>query len=92
MPFMTKDTRDLWLWLLNDGRAWSVADLARQRNLDPERTFVQLNRMAVNGHLQRMKLAKGGRYLRYAVTGTCKVPIGMSLAEVQCPDNWSEPK
>jgi hypothetical protein len=29
MASMSLENRELWLWLLNDGRAWSVADLAR---------------------------------------------------------------
>lgn len=83
MPRMSDENKDLWLWLLNDDGAWTVADLAQLLNRDPDRLFSQLNGMANKGHLEKLPPIEGSRRLRYAVTGTCRIPLGLRVAEVQ---------
>jgi predicted transcriptional regulator len=83
MPKLSEPNRDLWLWLLNDGGAWTVADLAKEIERDPQRLFDQVANMAAKGIVEKLPPVPGSRRLRYAVTGTCRVPLGMHVAEVQ---------
>jgi hypothetical protein len=83
MPRMADENRELWLWLLADAGAWTVADLSIARGMPVERVFSQVSGMAAKGHLEKLAPLSGSRRLRYAVTGTCRVPLGMHVAEVQ---------
>lgn len=85
MPRIAEDNRKLWLWLLADGRAWTARDLAIELGKLPEDVFWQLNQMAQprRGLVQMMPAQPGDVRFRYAVTGTCRVPVGMHVAEVQ---------
>lgn len=86
MPRMSDEAREVWLFLLNDDGAWTVADLAARLQCDPDRLFDRLSGMAAKEHLAKLPPAPGSRRLRYAVTGTCRVPQGMHVAEVQWPE------
>jgi hypothetical protein len=83
MPNLSQTGRDVWLWLLQDGGAWTVAEMAQATRRKPNDLFDQLQNMAAKGTIEKMPPALGSRRLRYAVTGTCKVPQGMCVAEVQ---------
>jgi hypothetical protein len=79
--------RELWLWLFHDGGAWTAHDLARQIGKDDiERVFNQLSAMERRGLLVKLPPLPGCRRLRYAVTGTCLVPHGLHVGEVQLCD------
>lgn len=85
MPRIADENRDLWLWLLRDGGAWTAKDLARELGREPEDIFWRLNQMSQSrrGLVQIMPANAGDRRFRYAVTGTCRVPVGLHVAEVQ---------
>lgn len=85
MPRMSDENKQLWLWLLNDAGAWTVMDLAMRLKRDPDRTFWQLSGMVSNKHIEKLRPIQGSRRLRYAVTGTCRIPLGLHVAEVQWP-------
>lgn len=83
MPQIADKNRELWLWLFNDGGAWTAHDLAREFGREVDEMFRQLTGMAARKLIDRMPPTEGTRRLRYAVTGTCLVPLGMCVAEVQ---------
>jgi hypothetical protein len=84
---LREPNRVLWLWLFNDGGAWTAHDLAHELGQDVERTFNQLSGMARRGIVERMTPEAGTRRLRYAVTGVCLVPHGLHVAEVQLAED-----
>jgi hypothetical protein len=85
MPCISDDNRELWMWLLHDGRALTAAEVARELGKKPQDVFWQLNQMAQprRGLVQIVPALPGDRRFRYAVTGTCRVPLGLHVAEVQ---------
>lgn len=83
MPRLSEPSRELWLFLLQDGGAWTVADLADATAGDPAQVFERVSRMSVCGLVEKLPPLEGNRRLRYAVTGLCAVPLGMRVAEVQ---------
>jgi hypothetical protein len=83
MPRQSDENKELWLWLLNDAGAWTVMDLAMHLRRDPDRLFAQLSGMVNNGHLEKFPPSEGSRRLRYGVTGTCRIPLGLHVGEVQ---------
>jgi hypothetical protein len=84
---LREPNRSLWLWLFNDGGAWTAHDLARQLGQEVERTFNQLSCMERRGILAKLPPSEGSRRLRYVVTGTCLVPHGLHVAEVQITEH-----
>jgi predicted transcriptional regulator len=85
MPLIADDNRELWLWLFRDGRALTAREVAREMGREPEKVFWQLNQMSQKRRslVEIMPAREGDRRFRYAVTGTCRVPVGMHVAEVQ---------
>lgn len=85
---LANPNRELWLWMFSDGGAWTAYDLARQLGReDITAVFDQLSGMARRGLVEKMKPTPDSRRLRYAVTGTCLVPHGMHVAEVQMDES-----
>jgi hypothetical protein len=82
--------RQLWLWLLQKGGAWTAHDIAQQLGLQASDVFWQLSGMARRGLLEKLAPEAGSRRLRYAVTGTCQVPAGLCVAEVQASDEATQ--
>lgn len=80
---LKEPNRKLWLWLLYDGGAWTATDLASHMQQDRDETFWQLYAMAKRGLVEKLAPLAGSRANRFAVTGTCKVPYGIHVAEVQ---------
>lgn len=100
MAHLRTDNRALWLWLFNDGGAWTADDLVRERGRGAALAAAD---MAQRGLLEKLEPIAGSARLRYAVTGTCLVPQGLHVAEVQgeelfpttaapAPARWKWPK
>lgn len=83
MVKLQEANRKLWLWLMYDGGAWTNADLAAHLKRDAETLRQDLYVMAERSLIEKLPPLPGQRNLRYAVTGTCLVPYGLHLAEVQ---------
>ena len=84
---LTDESKDIWLWLFHAGGAWTAYEVARQLRRDADEVFWRLSGMARRGLIVKLAPAIGSRRLRYAVTGTCLVPNGMCVAEVQPVDH-----
>lgn len=72
--------REMWLWLFNEGGYWTASDIAHRTGHDALLIFRGLGAMHRRGLLASKK---EGRWKAYGVTGTCFVPKGMRIAEVQ---------
>lgn len=77
-------TRSIWLWLLNEGGYWTANEIARRTDNTVDDVFDCLVGMARRGLIKKEKSAQH-RWLVYGVDGTCLVPCGLSLGEVQAP-------
>ena len=77
-------TKSIWLWLLQEGGYWTANEIAAQNKLKVDDVFEVLSRMAVRNLIKKRKSANCRR-LVYGVDGTCMVPCGMAVAEVQEP-------
>lgn len=83
MSLLNADDKDIWQFLHRDGGAWSADDLAKQHKRDRGELFGTLDRMSRRNLLEKLAPVPGCRRVRFAVTGTCYVPGGVRIAEVQ---------
>lgn len=80
---LAKDSRDLWIFLMQNGGAWTCKQIAETFGGDSQEIHTVVNRLMVKKYVEILPPAEGSRWKRYMVTGLCKVPSGMYLAEVQ---------
>jgi hypothetical protein len=80
---LTPPKRRIWLWLCTEGGKWTARELAQRIGGDSQEIFRALHGMHVRNLVEQFEPDAGGRYKRYGVTGTCLVPIGLTVAEVQ---------
>ena len=78
----SQDTRTIWLFLLNVGGYWTASEVANRIGYKTEVVFNALTGMERRGLIKKHKGEKTHR-LVYGVDGTCLVPCGLSVAEVQ---------
>lgn len=79
-------TRTIWLWLLNEGGFWTAAEIARKTEKEVDEVFNCLTAMSRSDrNLVKKQQSPHSRRLVYGVDGTCLVPCGLALAEVQAP-------
>jgi hypothetical protein len=83
MSAMLDETRKVWLWLLHRGGKWTAQELARHYGGDSMELFKRLHRMHRLKLVEQYPPAQGCRFKRYGVSGTCLVPTGMAVGEVQ---------
>jgi len=83
MTCLTEPSRDMWLWLFNQGGRYTANEVAAHFNWSVEYAVDRLFSMAGRGQLEKFPPAPGSRRQRYGVTGTCRVPTGMTVGEVQ---------
>ena len=74
--------RSVWLWLFSSGGYWTAAEIARANDITIEKACDALWGMERRGLVKKQK-SDNSRRLAYGVDGTCLVPCGMKLAEVQ---------
>jgi DNA-binding MarR family transcriptional regulator len=75
-------TRNIWLWLMNREGYWTAAEIARGIGEETMDVFNRLMRMDRDNLVKKAK-GEQSRRLVYGVDGTCLVPCGLALAEVQ---------
>lgn len=80
MPTLNDTNKEIWQWLFKTGGAWTAAEIGERVGMKSDDVFDGVNGMA---RRELVKVHKGARRLKYAVDGTCLVPQGMRIAEVQ---------
>ncbi len=80
---LNNHNRRIWLWLCVNGGKWTAREIAVRTGGDSIKIFRALHGMARRELIAKYPPAEGERYQRYAVTGTCLVPLGVCVAEVQ---------
>ena len=75
-------TKSIWLWLLQEGGKWTAAGVAEALGKSVDEVFEVISRLEVRGMVKKGK-AENHRRLVYWVDGTCAIPQGMAVAEVQ---------
>lgn len=77
---LTDFNRTIWLILLQEGGYWTSAELATRAGFNPPAVYRALHDMLRRGLIASQDQ---GRRKGYGVTGTCLVPLGLRVAEVQ---------
>lgn len=80
---LSDENRRIWLWLCTQGGKWTAREVSQRIGVDSQKVFRAVHAMARRELIAQYPPAEGSRYKRYAVTGTCLVPMGLSVAEVQ---------
>ncbi len=80
---LSQFNREVWLWLLQRGGYWTAEEMARTTGHDSQQLFRALHGMSRRQLVAQVAPAPGSRKKRYGVTGTCLVPLGLCVAEVQ---------
>jgi predicted ArsR family transcriptional regulator len=74
-------TRDVWLRMLADGgRSATANEIAEEMSIRAMAVAQSLCRMAAGGMAKRYKM--GRRNVVFGVTADCKVPKGITIAEL----------
>jgi hypothetical protein len=77
-----KPTKKLWLHMLTEGGRWTSAEAADFLCIDQWSARALLNAMVAAGSLKRFEPAEGSRANSFGVTSECRVPMGVTLAEL----------
>lgn len=83
MAFQQDEAKNLWLWMLHTGGGKTISQIARQFEWSTEYTTERIFSMLRSNTVVKFPVELGERQRRYGVTGLCRVPQGMTLAEVQ---------
>lgn len=84
MTKMQEPSRDLWLWLFNEGGRYSVVEIAEKFQWSVDYATMQIYSMTKSNRVQKFKEKLNNRVrIKFGVTGLCQVPAGMTVAEVQ---------
>lgn len=83
MADMQRPGRSVWLWLFREGGRYTAAEIAKQFGWHVDYALACLFSMQRHNMIQKFPPAEGSRRQRYGVTGTCRVPQGLCVAEVQ---------
>ncbi|MES2415117.1 MAG: hypothetical protein V4614_15025 [Pseudomonadota bacterium] len=82
MPTLNDTNKEIWQWLFQAGGSWTVSEIGASMGKPSDQVFTCVNAMMRRQLVNAHKDPKGRR-LRYGIDGTCLVPQGMRLAEVQ---------
>lgn len=80
---MQQNNRELWMWLFNEGGKYTAAEIAEHYGWHVDYAVKVIYSMHRNHLVEKFPPEKNNRRQRYGITGTCQVPQGMRLAEVQ---------
>lgn len=83
MALQAEENRDFWLWLFNEGGRYTANEIAAKHGWTVDKALERLFSMSSRGQIHKFPPEPGDRRQRYGVTGTCRVPTGMTVAEVQ---------
>ena len=75
-------TKEVWLYLLNDGGYLTARQLATNLKVDIDKILDALHGME-RRNLVKKQQGIESRRLIYGIDGTCLVPCGLAVAEVQ---------
>lgn len=75
--------REIWLWLCTRGGKWTAQEIAVRIGGDSKDIFRSLHGMHRRELIAQFPPEDGAHRKRYAVTGTCLIPYGVSVAECQ---------
>lgn len=75
-------TKEVWLYLLNEGGYWTARQLATNLKVDIDKILDALHGME-RRNLVKKQHGIESRRLIYGIDGTCLVPCGLAVAEVQ---------
>jgi hypothetical protein len=74
--------RLIWQWLFDNGGFWTKAEIAIQMGLRQKEVSDAIDKM-VRGRTVAKQRTVGTHLASYGVDGTCLVPKGLRLGEVQ---------
>jgi hypothetical protein len=74
----TGTAREAWLLLFKEGGRWTAKDMEQEMGKDVHRN---LGRLVDNGYA--VKYGEGRNKVSFGVTADCKVPIGVTVKELQ---------
>lgn len=83
MSALHDEASAIWLWLLQHGGWWSAPELASLCGGDQALASRRLRIMEQGGMLQRRNPSGEHKRIRYGVTGTCRMPAGLTVGQVQ---------
>ncbi len=72
----------VWLHILKEGGRWSTSDIRKATNEDGTLISQAVKDMSDNGYLIRYDRKAFGEALAYGVTAACKVPRGVTIADL----------
>lgn len=75
--------RKLWIWLREAGGTWSASEVGLAMNLSKQQAVSGLSGLARAGYVSRSGALPACVETRYAVTGGCLVPMGVTVNEVE---------
>lgn len=75
-------TCTVWLHMLREGGRWKVGELAQEVDRDQTELRGLLRSMNNSGHVARFEKDGEAKWVQYGITAACKVPVGVTLAEM----------
>jgi hypothetical protein len=82
VPTLNDKNREIWEWLFRTGGEWTAAEIGERLGVPSNDVFWGVSGMA-RRNLVKIHPRPNERRLRYGVDGTCLIPQGMHLGEVQ---------
>lgn len=77
------ETHRVWLFLLHRGGKWTAKEVTQRVGGDSQQIFRRLHAMHRRNLVEQFDPAPGSRFKRYGVTGTCLIPLGLAVGQVQ---------
>jgi len=80
---MSQVNKRVWLHLLAEGGRWSIAEISDATHIDNGAVNSGLYRMSLQGMVMQHPTNRGRARTEFGVTKACKIPLGVTLAELQ---------
>lgn len=84
-PVMKGLRKRVWLLLYTEGGTWTAAEIAARLTLITRKIHSMLGEMVRDGFLvrRRIETVDGDTLVKYGVAGSCNVPRGVALEEIE---------